>query len=161
MKRFLILCVSVMMFVCTISVSPSYAFNADDLDEFTNTLYCEGCDLSGANLNDQDLSASFLVDTDLSNANLSGSYLAQVHWQNVNLSNADLSRSLFVESELQDVDLSGVKLIEAEFYNNWIEGVDLTGADLTDAVADEETLSFNAKLCNTTMSQGNVESNGC
>jgi hypothetical protein len=83
-----------------------------------------GCDLSGANLSDADLSGVNLFGCDLSRANLSDAYLSganlfgcdlfgcdlsDANLSRANLSGCDLSRANLSRAYLSDATLSGVK----------------------------------------------------
>ena len=61
--------------------------------------------LSGANLEEADLSAAYLIRADLSGANLSGADLTEAVLSEANLSGADMS-----EAELTDTFLNGANL---------------------------------------------------
>ena len=113
--------------------SNGWAYNETDLAKFKALNACEGCDLSGANL--QGTGNDVLEFRRFSGANLRGANLSFADLRGANLSFADLT-----DADLTRANLTGAKLT----------GVNLCNANLTTTI-----LGFNnsnlpgAKFCKT------------
>jgi hypothetical protein len=97
--------------------------------------------LSGAIINDADLSGAELIEANLSGANLSGANLSGANISGANISGTDLSGANLSGADLTAADLTGAELID----------VTLSGADLEGAYLSEANLS-NADLSNADLS---------
>ncbi|MEW6145796.1 MAG: pentapeptide repeat-containing protein [Thermodesulfobacteriota bacterium] len=110
----------------------------ENISTFLDTDRCVGCDLSGANLYNADLSGvdlegAKLNDAILANADLSGANLKGAELKNADLTGAklkgaalagaDLTNAVLINSDLSDADLTAANM----------EGADVTGANVTDA----------------------------
>ena len=123
-KRVLTMVVS---FVCFFVASTIlYGFDEKQVQALKKTNNCKKCDLSGAKLNNLDLSYA-----DLSSANLSG---------------ADLSNSVFSSANLTKANLSGANLTSANFHGADLSGADVSKANLSKTYFDQATW-INGKGC--------------
>ena len=115
--------VSLGLSVGTVLAKGSVGYNPSQLDQFTKTNQCAGCDLSsadlsclgtvinhsGANLNNANLSnASF--GGDLSEANLENTNLSNVVFRYINLSSADLTGAALYGADLAAANLYNAKI---------------------------------------------------
>ena len=97
-----------------------------------------GCDFSGLNLKNVDLSFSTLSSINFSNTNLEGAILSASELDNIDFSNANLKSSSFINSvsnnnNFKSADLTGTNMINAifkhtNFENTILESVNLDGA---------------------------------
>ena len=101
------------LIACLLIYSNGWAYNETNLLKLKAINVCQGCDLSGINLRDTNLSGA-----NLSDADLSGAYLRDTNLSGANLSDADLSGA-----NLADTDLSGADLTNAH-----LSGANLRGA---------------------------------
>lgn len=100
------------------------------------------CDLSGANLEGQDLSH-----LNLSRANLEGANLQGTHWEGVNLSYANLwgakiNRSHFLRSQLKGANLNWSILTHSKFDSCQMRGTKFNDATLENAVIHQSYLRW-------------------
>jgi uncharacterized protein YjbI with pentapeptide repeats len=117
----------IMVFVCFFgSLSVLYGFDEKQVQALKKTNKCKKCDLSGAKLNNLDLSYA-----DLSSANLSG---------------ADLSNSMLSNANLSKANLSGANLTDANFSFADLAGADVSKANLNKIFLDQATW-INGKTC--------------
>ena len=117
-----------------------------------------GADLSGANLNNVNLSKLDLRDANLSNAKLNRANLTGTKLFRANLDGADLSFANLSSAELFRASLGNAKLFFANLSSANLNGADLSdtdvslanlmGADLSNAILKNTDLSF-ANLSNT------------
>lgn len=122
----------------SITYASSLQFNQDDLQRFSTTNSCPGCDLSNAIING-DHSQANLKDADLSNAK--GSY---INLAQSNLVNANLSNSNFDSANFSQADFSGAGLYQADF----------SFANLYKANITVEQLAELKSVCNATLPDG-------
>jgi Pentapeptide repeats (8 copies) len=128
-------------------------------------------DLSSANLFNAVLLEADLSDADLSNANLlkadlRGANLSKALLFNAGLSNAILSFAILSDANLLKADLSFAMLPYANFRgadlnNTNFEGANLLNAHLEGARNFSESQVSEAKLCNTTLPNGEVRNRDC
>ena len=123
-KRVLTMVMAVICFFVSLTVL--YGFDEKQVQALKKTNNCKKCDLSGAKLNNLDLSYA-----DLSSANLSG---------------ADLSNSVFSSANLTKANLSGANLTSANFHGADLSGADVSKANLSKTYLDQATW-INGKGC--------------
>jgi uncharacterized protein YjbI with pentapeptide repeats len=117
----------VMAFVCFfVTLTVLYGFDEKQVQTLKKTSNCKKCDLSGAKLNNLDMTYA-----DLSSANLSGADLSNSILTSANLSKANLSGA----------NLSGVNLFEAD-----LSGANVSKANLSKTYLDQATWT-NGKRC--------------
>jgi len=114
-------------------------------------------DLSKANLSGAILSNADLSNADLHDANLSDAILSNADLFDADLSNADLSDAGLSDANLSDAILARANLSDANLFNANLRGTDLSNANLGDAILAQANLS-NADLSNANLS-GAVLSN--
>lgn len=90
--------------------------------------------LSGANLSNANLTGAFLGIADLSNANLSGASLRFARATAATMTNANLSGADLTEADLTGVDLTGANLRNADLTDTVLVLANLSGADLDGAL---------------------------
>jgi uncharacterized protein YjbI with pentapeptide repeats len=139
---------------------------AETKQQLLTTRSCFQCDLSGANLENKDLTDVFLQrgvlkDANLVRANLQDADLlgAQFHGASLkeaNLSNATLYDTVFIRADLTNADLRGANLKRADFSNSILRDADLSGAQI-----DEKTQLGSADLCGAIMPNGSVFMDSC
>jgi uncharacterized protein YjbI with pentapeptide repeats len=83
------------------------AYKQEDLDKLKEANECVGCDLSGANF----------YEADLSEVNLEGAILHSTNLRRANLTNANLTDALFFRADLFGANLTNVNLKGAKFCN--------------------------------------------
>jgi uncharacterized protein YjbI with pentapeptide repeats len=103
-----------------------YGFDEKQVQALKKTNNCKKCDLSGAKLNNLDLSYA-----DLSSANLSG---------------ADLSNTTLFGANLSKANLSGANLTAVNLFEANLSGADVSKANLTKTYLDQATWT-NGKRC--------------
>ncbi|MEW6145797.1 MAG: pentapeptide repeat-containing protein [Thermodesulfobacteriota bacterium] len=138
----------------------------ENISTFLDTDRCVGCDLSGANLYNADLSGvdlegAKLNDAILANANLSGANLKGAELRNADLTGAklkgatlagaDLTNAVLINSDLSDADLTaanmeGADVTGANFGNANLTGVLQTKSADTGADAGEDIVSLSEEL---------------
>ena len=117
----------VMVVVCFfIASTVLYGFDEKQVQTLKKTNNCKKCDLTGAKLNNLDLSYA-----DLSSANLSG---------------ADLSNSVLFSANLTKANLSGANLTSVNFHGADLSGADVSKANLSKTYFDQATW-INGKGC--------------
>jgi uncharacterized protein YjbI with pentapeptide repeats len=100
-------------------VSFAVGFDEKHVQALKKTNNCPKCDLSGAKLNDLDLSYA-----DLSGANLSG---------------ADLTYSVLYQANVSKANLSGANLTNVNLFEANLSGANLTKANLTKTYVAQAT----------------------
>ena len=95
--------------------SNGWAYNETDLAKFKALNVCEGCDLSGANLNNAQLSEANLRYANLRGAKLNRAYLLGANLYHADLRGADLSEANLSEVNLRGADLAEAKLDGAKY----------------------------------------------
>ena len=105
MKKVVVQCFILGM--CLGSAIPSWAYDSVQLAQLKTTKQCPNCDLSRADLQDQDLTGA-----NLTQAFLGGSNLFEAQLQGANLSGADLRVTNLFHANLtsanqQDMNLTG------------------------------------------------------
>ena len=123
-KGFLTIVMVVICFFATLTTLD--AFDEKQLQTLKKSNACKKCDLSGAKLNNLDMSY-----VDLSSANLSGA----------DLSNATLFGGNLSKANLSGANLSGANLFEAD-----LSGADISKANLSKTYLDQATWT-NGKRC--------------
>ncbi len=108
------------------SLTALHAFDEKQVQTLKKSNVCKKCDLSGAKLNNLDMSY-----VDLSSANLSG---------------ADLSNSILMSGNLSKANLSGANLSGANLFEANLSGADLSKANLSKTYLDQATWT-NGKRC--------------
>lgn len=116
-KGFLTIVIAVACVFCVTAFL--YGFDEKQVQTLKKTNNCKKCDLSGAKLNNLDLSYA-----DLSSANLSGA----------DLTNAVLFGANLAKANLSGANLTGVNLFEAN-----LSGADISKANLTKVYLDQAT----------------------
>jgi uncharacterized protein YjbI with pentapeptide repeats len=109
------------------------------LDALLNDKACPGCDLSDANLMQQDLTEADLSGADLSRANLFRAKLERADLHGARLVGANAMQANLRETDLTDADLTGARLTgarldRADLSRAVIGDAKLNGANLTDTV---------------------------
>jgi BTB/POZ domain-containing protein KCTD9 len=118
---------SVMAVVCFFgTLTALYGFDEKQVQALKKSNVCKKCDLSGAKLNNLDMSY-----VDLSSANLSG---------------ADLSNSTLLSGNLSKANLSGANLSGTNLFEADLSGADLSKANLSKTYLDQATWT-NGKRC--------------
>jgi uncharacterized protein YjbI with pentapeptide repeats len=126
--------------------------------------------LSEANLSRADLSKAKLLGAKLNGIDLSMADLSEANLFGAKLIGAKLSKSKFIGANLIGADLSKADLSEANLSRAQLIASKLIGADLSNAnLYEAETLSKvqlklvldQAKLCNTTLPDGEVSNRDC
>jgi uncharacterized protein YjbI with pentapeptide repeats len=117
------------------------AFSEEDLEKLKATNECVGCDLSDAQLWDEDLTAS-----DLTDAILEYSDLTDANLNKADLSGANLKRAILFRTNLSEANLTGANLTGADLTKANLTGTNLTGANLTDILLDEKAIATNESL---------------
>jgi hypothetical protein len=118
---------SVMVIICFFAtLTVVGGFDEKQVQALKKSNACKKCDLSGAKLNNLDMSY-----VDLSSANLSGA----------DLSNSTLFGGNLAKANLSGANLSGTNLFEAD-----LSGADLSKANLTKTYLDQATWP-NGKRC--------------
>jgi hypothetical protein len=120
----------------TLSTASDETLNS--ISTFLETDRCAGCDLSGANLYNADLSGvdlegAKLNDAILANANLRGANLSGAELRNADLSGANLKGAVLSGADLTNAVLVNSDLSDADLTAANMEGADVTGAVVTDA----------------------------
>lgn len=95
---------------------------------------CNGCDLSGANLENAFFQLAVLNEANLSGARLDGANLAGAQLNGANLRNASLRYANLSGARLEGADLRNADLSNAWLNWAWLVGANLEGANLTNAV---------------------------
>ena len=110
--------------------APVAAFDGAALERLLAGQDCRGCDLSGADLQDLELSGR-----DLRGADLTGAALDMTNFTGANLAGADLSRATAAFALFVSADLSGARQRDFQAcYDQDLTDARLRGADLTGAV---------------------------
>ena len=119
------------------------ALNTDDPGVFLRrgARGCQGCNLNGADLSDQNRAGAKLRQAQLEDADLSNSNFRVAYFTCANLTGADLSNSNFEYANFVDANLSGV-----DFSGANLKRVDLSGAIIDDATNFEGAAMDGAKL---------------
>jgi uncharacterized protein YjbI with pentapeptide repeats len=112
---------TIVMAIACISCATAflYGFDEKQVQTLKKTNNCKKCDLSGAKLNNLDLSYA-----DLSSANLSG---------------ADLTNSVLFGANLAKTNLSGANLTDVNLFEANLSGADISKANLTKVYLDQAT----------------------
>ena len=122
-RRFAVLCL-----VTSVVTIPTFAYDETDFAKLKALNECKGCDLSGADLIEDDLRGA-----KLRGANLSSAYLNGADLSGANLSGADLRKTNFSKSDLREVNLREADLREVNLREADLRGADLKGANLRGA----------------------------
>ncbi len=93
----------------TISATYALGYSQIDLDKFSNTNLCSGCDLSNAQLAGNHSHAV------LAKANLSNSSGYYINLSEADLSNANMTQSSFVNANFSGANFVGAVLFKANF----------------------------------------------
>jgi uncharacterized protein YjbI with pentapeptide repeats len=116
-----------MVVICSfVTLTTLYGFDEKQVQALKRTNACKKCDLSGAKLNNLDMSY-----VDLSSANLSG---------------ADLSNSTLFSGNLSKANLSGANLSGTNLFEADLSGADISKANLSKTYLDQATWT-NGKRC--------------
>lgn len=139
----------------SLSLSPqAMAADAEDLEIFYKTNYCQGCDLSGVEINkDHDngfLLNSYAIKTEFSGSlqkmNFSGSimnYSVFTHFFHVqHIQEANFDKVNMSYSRIIDADLSGANLSDVNLSNSDLDNVNLSGVNFTNANLTNTTISY-------------------
>ena len=116
-KKGLSIVVAVMCVFCITTLL--FGFDDKQVQALKKTNNCKKCDLSGAKLNNLDLSYA-----DLSSANLSG---------------ADLSNTVLFGANLGKANLSGANLTSVNLFEANLSGANVANANLTKIYLDQAT----------------------
>lgn len=113
--------------------SVGQAANPDDLQRLLETRECQGCDLSGVNLQGE-----HLIGVDLRNANLSGANLINANLEGAdltgaNLNNANLSDAMVTNAILASANLDQANLTQAQLYDTDVNGASMVALMLDNA----------------------------
>lgn len=112
--------------------------------------------LSGTNLSGSVLAGSDLKYSSLATANLSGSILSRGNFSHANLMWADLSHT-----HLTDANLANSILTYANLSNAKLSNTNLAGVSLKDARGLAQEQLDQAKLCKTTLPNGEISNRDC
>ncbi|MBW4425127.1 MAG: pentapeptide repeat-containing protein [Nostoc desertorum CM1-VF14] len=126
---------TVALLACFGFAEQALGLNQLDLDQLKATNACPRCNLSGADLTQQNLTG-----VDLRGADLSGATLSQA-----NLTNADLTGANLEGAVLNSVNLSGASLTGANLKSASLENADLSYAGFISADLEAANLK-DAKL---------------
>jgi uncharacterized protein YjbI with pentapeptide repeats len=117
------------------------AAKSKHLQQLLSTKQCNGCDLSGANLSNIDLSKAQLVganlnmanlvNTNLSEANLTKASVVGANLGGANLRQTNLSEATFVYSNLAQAQMQGATLYKTDLQGANLANVELTGARIS------------------------------
>ena len=120
-----------------------------------------GADLSGMNLEREDLSGLDLSGANLSGAKLGRTFLSRSKFVGANLSGADIGSTNAYRADFTDADLTGATFIganaeEAIFTRAKLDGVDFSYAFLRGAFFDESAFSKVSSFSGATMPDGSI-----
>ena len=136
-----------------ISPSEQNEFNGDKVDcerKLGPRINLSGCNLSGLNLPNEDLSFGNFSNTNLQNANLQGTIFYSTDLTETNLSDADLSNAKMRYAKFLGTNLENAKLFKVDLRNSHLQDVNLAKANLTKASF------FRAKLTNVNLEEANL-----
>lgn len=114
----------IMAIACLVTFSTIlYGFDDKHVQALKKTNNCPKCDLSGAKLNDLDLSYADLSGANLSGADLTNSVLYQANASKANLSGANLTNVNLFEANLSGANLKNVNLTKTYVAQaTWTDG---------------------------------------
>jgi uncharacterized protein YjbI with pentapeptide repeats len=112
-KRVLTIAMAALCVLLTVTLV--YGFDEKQVQALKKTNSCVKCDLSGAKLNDLDLSYA-----DLSGANLSGADLTNTVLYQANLAKANLSGANLTNVNLFEANLSGANVSKANLTKTYV-----------------------------------------
>lgn len=121
---------------------PAAAENPAHVRQLLETHFCQGCDLSGA-----DLTQAHLIGSDLRNANLQGAILVEANLEGADLTGADLtganlSSAFLTNSCLNDTNLTGVNLSRSIIFHAEADNALIRNVTLIDAEIYETPISI-------------------
>jgi len=90
------------LIACLLIYSNGWAYNETNLLKLKAINVCQGCDLSGINLRDTNLSGADLSDADLSGSNLADTDLSDADLSGANLRGAKYCKTKMPSGELND-----------------------------------------------------------
>lgn len=187
MKKFNILSCLLALTLSTTSNAKAQA-DEEDLTTFSETNYCQGCDISNATISkDHDngsLINSFAIKTQfrshLYQMDFSGSIMTycemrkfnsilraqQANFDKVNLSysnivEVDFSKANFSDVNLSESDFKGVNFSEVDFTNANLQGVTLRNVILIGSNITEAQLNKVKSIECTVMPDGTLNRNNC
>lgn len=182
----------VMMFVLmglSFSTQSKVLADAEDLKVFSDTNFCQGCDLSGAKINEAhengSLLGSYAIKTEFSGSlykmNFSGSvmnyskfsgyFYSILNIQEANFDKVNLSYSVFKYTDLSGANFSDVNLSNSDWEQANFSGVNFANANLNN-VTIRDSILIGANLSQeqlkqvksiecTVMPNGELNSDGC
>ena len=109
---------------------PATAYDTRDLNQLKSQKRCIGCDLSGANLRDENLAGADIRWSNLSEADLERAQLAGADLTGANLTNSKLLRANFEGANLQGVVFHGVDLSATRFSDSDLRWSDMGHLDI-------------------------------
>lgn len=125
----------------------------------------EGADLRDANFRLANLTNASLYGADAAGADFADATLESGEFKEANLSGAEFNGAVMKGGDFSRADLSGASLRGVSLLGAFLTDADLSGADLTDAnltFADLGGANLEGAIfCNTKMSDGKINSEGC
>ncbi len=112
---------------------PAAAFDAADLKRLLSSGHCPGCDLSGAQIVDEDLRKAYLPGADLAGANLLVTNLSGADLSGANLEGADLTQAVLLGTILDGANLKNATVQDADFTGASLSGTDIAGTAMNTA----------------------------
>lgn len=146
---------TVNMAVCRDSHGPRLSDKERAYLRFRATGGCEGCDLSGLNLKDEEL-----LNGNLRRADLRGVSLASASLLNIELQGANLEAVNFRGASVQNTEFDGARLRRANFSGAELSNASFADADLRDAIF-EPASQENVEFCRTILSDGTRSDRDC
>lgn len=123
----------------TLSTASDETLN--NISTFLDTDKCAGCDLSGANLFNADLSGVDLEGAKLNDAILANANLRGANLSGAELRNADLTGAILVGATLSGADLTNAVLINSDLSDADLTAANMEGADITGAFFGDNVTS--------------------
>ena len=166
----------ILVLTASMFANGALAASDSDVEKLKKTNECKICNLTEAELpneqfRDANLYGTNMTAANLSGADLNGADLSAAGAALVDLSGADLSNALLIGTVLPDSNLSGANLSGADLSNADLSNADLSNADLSGAKLHNVNLQMAMSLdgsnlssiqtCNTTMPEGSVLNTDC
>ena len=120
-KHWIVVGLFVAVFLAASTIS--YGFDEKQVQSLKKTGKCNKCDLSGAKLNNLDLTYAELSGANLSGADLSGTVMQGANLSGANLSGANCTGANFNEANLKGANVTKTNFTKAYFDQaTWING---------------------------------------
>jgi uncharacterized protein YjbI with pentapeptide repeats len=153
---------AIMIALCTLAVSvPTPALSATCTPK--PRAQCTGATLDGVNFGGKDMNAAKLRAASLRGANLADIVLTRADLRKADLRDADLGNAYLDGADLTGADLRGASVFGAYLKGTKLKGARLQGVDLSyvQGISASQVLKSQAKLCKTTLPDGNVSNRNC